>query len=293
MVFRSDYFFNYITIYHVKAKRRNVALRVTTLFLTIIAVLSCNTFGAATPESKEHSFLPGECLNSPNMTFYPDIFYDPLHHPRTIGYFVDNNYMEDPGIADIRNSATITLSFSLDMNIETDVSGFWNTEYRYIPGSDVYLQFGSNSAKVSKEYERVYKDIDFSLSHGHGVAYSTVYYSGGMSLTADKTFLDFAPGDNIAPLAFLLNHTPWINEFEVPGILHESGGQILGRAFSMAIPVGGYEVFDESITFNLSVPVKVGMYLTWLNERLTDPDAELHYRDETLTCNFTITKNFR
>lgn len=276
-----------------RAKGMNDALRVTTLFLTTIAVLSCNNFGAATPESHEHSFLPGECLNSPNMTFYPDIFYDTLH-PCTIGFLVGQGMMEDPGIESIMNSATIRLSFSLDMNIETDVSGFWNTEYRYIPGDESFSQFGSNSAKLSNEYERVYKEIDFtSLSQGRSSAYSTVYYSGGMSLTSDRTFLDFAPGENIASLAFLVDYCPWIDKLEVPGILHEAVGHTLGRAFTLAIPVDGYEVLDESITFNLSVPVKVGMYLTWLNERLTDPDAELHYRDETLTCNFTITKNFR
>lgn len=63
-----------------------------------------------------------------------------------------------------------------------------------------------------------------------------------------------------------------------------------GRVFGIYIPTRDFEEIDEDVTFNLSVPVKVGLYLTWLNDKISDPEAPFPYRDETLTCTFTIHK---
>ena len=56
----------------------------------------------------------------------------------------------------------------------------------------------------------------------------------------------------------------------------------------VCIPVLDSKEVVEGITFTLTIPVKVGLYLTWLNDKLSDPDAPFPYYDDTLTCTFTL-----
>ena len=53
------------------------------------------------------------------------------------------------------------------------------------------------------------------------------------------------------------------------------------------IPTEDCELTEEEVTFELNIPVKVVMYLNWINDKLTDPDAPVPYKDEVLHCKFT------
>ena len=54
-----------------------------------------------------------------------------------------------------------------------------------------------------------------------------------------------------------------------------------------SIPMGEYKLIEEAVTFELNIPVKVVLYLTWLNNKLTNPNAPVPYTDEVLHCTFT------
>ena len=41
---------------------------------------------------------------------------------------------------------------------------------------------------------------------------------------------------------------------------------------------------------SLEIPVKVVMYLNWLDDRITDPNAPIPYREDVLRCEFTVDK---
>ena len=58
----------------------------------------------------------------------------------------------------------------------------------------------------------------------------------------------------------------------------------------MYFPIEGFELVDEEVTFNITLPIKLGMCLNWINDLLTDPDAEYQYKDVILTETFTINK---
>lgn len=50
-----------------------------------------------------------------------------------------------------------------------------------------------------------------------------------------------------------------------------------------------YEVVPwDKVTLKVEIPVRVGMFLHWLNDLKTDPDAKMEFRDEVLSGEVTI-----
>ncbi len=164
------------------------------------------------------------------------------------------------------------------------------TSFRYIPSDDVYAQFGSNNMKVKKAYETEYKNT-WRPNNPYLVKNYEVYYESGLSVTADREFAGYPAGENIAS-CFAYNslnpHTPIPNEeladLSIIGDWRYAAGSLL---FDVHVKEEKNDV-KEAVTFTMNIPVKVGLALTWLANRLSDPDAPYPYREETLTCTFTV-----
>ena len=45
---------------------------------------------------------------------------------------------------------------------------------------------------------------------------------------------------------------------------------------------------NDNINIHLEIPVKVGLFLNYLNDRITNPNAEMKYRNEVLSGDFTF-----
>lgn len=60
-----------------------------------------------------------------------------------------------------------------------------------------------------------------------------------------------------------------------------------GESVSFSVPLDDFTVVKEPVTFELNIPVKVVMYLRWLNDRLIDLSAPVPYKEEVLHCRFT------
>ena len=58
----------------------------------------------------------------------------------------------------------------------------------------------------------------------------------------------------------------------------------------LQIPLEGKMLTNEWVKFTLEIPVKVVMYLNWLDDRITDPNAPIPYREDVLRCEFTVDK---
>lgn len=43
-------------------------------------------------------------------------------------------------------------------------------------------------------------------------------------------------------------------------------------------------IVDGNPAFYISIPVKVGMYMKYLNDARTNPNAKMEYRDNVITC---------
>ena len=59
------------------------------------------------------------------------------------------------------------------------------------------------------------------------------------------------------------------------------------ESISFSVPMGDFKVIAEPVTFELNIPVKIVMYLQWLNDKIADPNALVPYKEEVLYCRFT------
>ena len=264
--------------------------RVIWLFILLGSfVSSCNKL-SGTP-SQEYTLLPGECLTSPALSFSTDHFR-----------IVDNSTtLEHTGRFDY------CLVFDFDMrSVLHKVPERSDRDGRYCPAENVFDEFGENSLAVKNAYETYWRDVA-SSTNWETFYVSTIFYDCGASLVADKDFARFKAGENILNDALSYDewlaaedrdHKVFISPLWPPSSpdLHLDGFQYryaLGaNAIAIVIPWRGGEllVVDEDVTFTFKMPVKVGLYLTWLSNRLTDPNAPFPYREETLTCTFTAHK---
>lgn len=242
---------------------RRIILVWAIVFLSVCA-LSCNK-DSSVPEAMEETFLPGECLRSPALSF---------------SNFLINDYTGPNGFV---------FSFTMDMNCEYSRLGppWASRDYRYLPTDDVFNAFEGSCPNIKELYEEVWQEV--TDSRAGNCFSSSIFYDSGISLTADKEFAGFPAGDNIASSVFFEGPVP-ANFHSIPVGDSFTYNYYLPQGFALRIPINDFDIVDEDITFNLSIPVKVGLYMTWLSNKLTDPDAPFPYREETLTCTFTVNK---
>lgn len=245
----------------------NTWSRVTLAWVSVllsVGALSCNKVSSV-PAPMEETFLPGECLNSSALIF---------------SNFLINDYTEPNGFV---------FSFIMDMDCEFSRLGSpWaSRDYRYLPTDDVFNAFVDNCPSIKELYEDAWHEVIESRA---GLCFSSsIFYDSGINLTANKEFAGFPAGDNIASSVLFDSPVP-ANTHSIPVGNSFTYNYYLPRVFALRIPINDFDIVDEDITFTLSIPVKVGLYLTWLSNRLTDPDAPFPYREETLTCTFTAHK---
>ena len=224
--------------------------------LTGMILAGCASMDAV-GDIRENSLVPGECLRSGTLAFL--------------------GAKEDA-------SGDICLNFALDCAVKyeaLDSRGGNVLCYRYAPCDEVYADFGAEADDVRMAYERAYEDIYGTLAADR--CDFTIYYDGGLTLTADAGYAGHPAGEDLSPELCAAAFLPY-GERTIPSEGFEYAYR-LQRAVSILIPKSK-AVAD--VTFTLALPVKVGLYLTWLDNRLTDPDAPYPYREETLTCTFTV-----
>lgn len=244
---------------------RRVILVWAIVFLSVCAS-SCSI--GPIPPPLEKTFLPGECLRSPALIF-------------SRFYLYEGKYRTDG-----TRQTFFVFSFAMDMKCVFSPAPPRGVD-RYLPTDDVFNAFVDNCPSIKELYEDAWHEVIESRA---GLCFSSsIFYDSGISLTADKEFAGFPAGDNIASSVFFEGPVP-ANFHSIPVGDSFTYNYYLPQGFALRIPINDFDIVDEDITFNLSIPVKVGLYLTWLSNKLTDPDAPFPYREETLTCTFTVNK---
>ncbi len=249
---------------------------------TLSILSSCEKFGAMTPDSIQVSLFPGECMTG-NLTLC-------------------DSYKENGGAilsADGDMHSGLEIGFEINMAVQTDVVERINligpvSVYRQIPTDKVYNQFGDNSKNVQKGYEDIYAAYSEVCGVGKekGLT-STIYYTDGMVLTADKDFAGIKAGENLASIVHGFGSEDYWQKAPIPGISVPSNYYPLLQYIAIKFYDEGFDVVTEQVAMHLEIPVKVGMLLTLINDRLNDSEAEMQFRDEILTCDFTISKNLK
>ena len=217
--------------------------------------------------------------------------------------------LEDPTTADGR----FVFSFNMDIDEGTyeKVSGKVYASSRQMPSDSLFSSL-ENRRKVKSEFKKIYDSFtesyiaDFPEDVSKdGFDIMTLLYDGGMSLTADKEFAGYPAGWNLAPK---ITGTYYRGVGTDPIISHvnntsdKSGGYLdiqmdyisMTQSYiGFSIPIDGMELTDETITFTLDIPVKVVMYLNWLDDRIDNPDAPVPYKDVVLHCRFKTEHGMR
>lgn len=245
----------------------------TTILVFIVSIVvhmlsGCNRIGTAIPDPLERGLLTGECLKSDNL--------------KTSLRIESNSFQ---------------FAFGLDMDSSTEELPE-GAVYRRIPPSVAYMAFGNNGKVVQDEFDRIFNDFYHNQSVYSGLIFATtVFYDEGMTLTANKAFAGHAAGENLIPYC-VENEQGIYSRKSVYLPLNEGVSYKYMIPYDtltpyLAFPCGDFKIVDEDVTFTLKIPVKVALYLTWLNNRLSNPNAEMPLQEMVLQGVFNIGKGLR
>ena len=256
--------------------------KVSTLFFATVLLVACSNlddirelFGYYPPspdDQKPVSIYPGECLNQVQIGY--------ATHLKTKLY--SNSHTAD----------VLCVVFKLYWDMETEHVN--RTIYRAVPSKAIYEEFGKEAKKVKQAYDELFDEYFKAVNvadcdNTHGIN-TTLYYYGGVVINANKAFAGIPAWTNLeSAIIPLSDNSEKYGLTPIPSIEIPEGYYALGDRIAINFPLKGHELVDgEEVTFHLEIPVKVGLLLTLLRDRLTDPDAQMQYRDEVLTCDFTI-----
>ncbi|MBO7117163.1 MAG: hypothetical protein J6V81_00625 [Bacteroidales bacterium] len=257
------------------------------LSATILAVSSCGKMPSASQDAREITILPGECLN--NNTLWHHLFE--YHAQEYVLPYIVNSQRNAFGELEAN---CMQFAFELDLDAEKENLHRCNkTEYRYRPTENVFSSFGESTKLVKEQYEVVYDSIKESpYWKGGTLCSTTIYYSGGLVIKADEDFAGVPAGENIASVAHVFYSPEAFLAHSCIDILSDAGIPEsyvpLTKGISIRIPTEGFEIIDRAVKLQFEIPVKVGLFLHYLNDRMSDPTATMQFRDEVLTCEFTM-----
>ncbi len=239
----------------------NVILSTT---ITLLVFSGCTK----TPKSMPVGFLPGECLTSAELILRDDVregFDFNLQLSQATSFFDDNPL----GVVCI------------------------------VPPKDVWQQFGDNSEYVKQAYFSACESIIDNHYNGDGRCdkeiYTSVYTVGDIFITSNKTICGVPAGENLSGLFKYYSYNN--NRLEGPelSIKGVKGISLFAPESCMPYAFRITKADNESIMeveqgteLYVSIPVRVGLYLHWLNDKLAEPDSQMEYRDEVLTCTIRI-----
>lgn len=239
-------------------------------FLSISAIAVITITSACTSaidpkyECDEVAIIPGECIKDYSFEF--------------------NNSFRITGDYDGR------LGFMIELTMKAleDEDYISAEKYRIVPKSSIIDGFGADASNVRVAYENIYTEYRAKFGPDPDNEFiTTVYYRDGLVITADKEFAGIPAGENLASILrvfpdCLKDYTP------IPTIDAPQGYYPLKMTMPLKWWIGDLDVVEENVHFEVEMPVKVGLMLTLLRDRLTNPDAEMQFRDEVLTGSFTL-----
>lgn len=259
----------------------------TRIFLIIITtvICACDKAGiVADTEPIEKTVLPGECFKSTSLCFAglqeSSFMYTSVY---TLPFLFDENDI-------YYDKVSLGAPYSV-------------RDFSYRPSEEAYRLFADNANTVHSIFEDYLQDIMFEAPENFQL--STIFYDSGISLIGDKDFAGFKAGENI--VADAMDYPTWYSAKEksvcILDFLYPADHFVLPiddnftyryalcyRGVSIRVPQRNFRVIDDDVTFTLTIPVKIGLYLTWINDKIANPDAPFPYREEVLTCTFTIHK---
>lgn len=256
------------------------------ILLLILSVTSCSIFEPQGVEVNERILLTGECLTSTELIY---------------------NHLDDDKDHLVRDNHFI-FCFTLDVaDVEKKTNQLlWPNTYDIKPAKRLYNLFGQNKKKVEERFNSLFDGFSETYKSdwkSGSFDVTTILYNGGISLIADKEFAGFSPGENLSEL---IKCAPLYDSYVEGGVadpvlshvanLKENAGKyldipldyhsLIGTSIEFSVPMNDFKLSDETVKFELEIPVKTVMYLNWLNNNISSPDASPAYKEEVLHCKF-------
>ena len=258
-----------------------------TVFLPFLACCTKEINRDIPAQDRDYIFITGECLASNQLHFVAGTVNDYTTRVQSYKFLFRFDLAGDV------------------VFVNTDASEVkdpvWTFTYMtFIPADEVFNSFGENAPIVSQLYEDSWRG-------GYHDGKSSIFLDSGVSFIADKDFAGYEAGSNIAE--DIISYHQWstagrvatdkpiiemTKDFQSQFWNMDPIGEPLNNydclegLFDISIPIRDDKEIVEDITFTLTIPVKVGLYLNWINDKLSDPDAPFPYYDDTLTCTFTV-----
>jgi hypothetical protein len=250
-------------------------------FIGVFALLglsSCVMIGASKADAPTTTFLPGECF---------------------VGASIEYRAVKT-------NDSRVYFPFYITNANDVVYEGYGKKRWgpgatkavRFVPSDEVYAVFGENSEAVKSEFIKIFNEFDNYLSSDrswNSELFTILYNEGSSTLTADKEFAGRQPGENLIDLMCNSKedeyrmYDPVNSFFEIP----LDYDYMLNSHFNLYINIESYDLVEDSVNFELKMPVKVVMYLNWLNDKISDPDAPVPYEERELYCKFTTDFNLK
>lgn len=258
------------------------------IFCLCLLVVGCDKFGAETPNAKSIALITGECLQSNEL--------QPFFFEEDQTYRIDHIALDD-------GMEPEGFEFCLLFDLNEDLFGLPYPAkapsskfdlYVHGPNYSVFELFGDETQQVvdafntsleliKEKYKSVYS---YSWSYNY-----TFYYNNGLVIKADREFGGVPAGENLAESIAYIPHYSRTDNYVLPEDLAMIPGDARPmRSIFIRIPIGNKKVVDEEVSFHVEIPIKVGMFLTMLKDRLTNPNTVMQCEEELFTCDFTIDK---
>lgn len=232
-------------------------------------------------------------------SYFPDPLSDRVNEPEAI-VIIPGECIRGPWI-ESGNSFRVTgdydghlgLLMQLSLNVALDSEMTTDNVYRLVPRASIIEAFGEDAAQVKNAYQEIFNEYRAHFGENPDNALvSTVYYCGGLVITANKEFAGIPAGENLAPILHVF--PDYLKEsVPIPTIDVPENYIPLQLNNPIKFWIDGYEVVDDLVEFEVRMPVKIGMMLTLLRDRITNPSAEMQFTDEILTGHFAIPRGLR
>ena len=244
-------------------------LSICAFIMALFGVYGCNIFTPAGRPAPLHSvFLPGESLMSNGFLY---------------------TYTEQPisEMFTLHIDKQPHLRFWVILDMESDTlhlpslygSGF-STNRGIEPTDAAFNAFKNNSKLVKKEYNNCFSEIQSLV--GEGFDFTSIYYDDGIKLISDHSLNGIPAGENLWSVTKIYPS----NQLKTTLLNFEN---TLPSRLTVMIPLSENDLSDkDDIHIHLEIPVKVGLFLNYLNDRITNPNAEMQYRNEVLSGDFTF-----
>ena len=175
----------------------------------------------------------------------------------------------------------VTLDMESDTLALPSLYGFGFSNNSGIEPTDAtFSVFKNNSKRVKKEYKNCFSEIQSQV--GEEFNLTSIYYDDGIKLISDHSFNGIPAGENL----WTITKAYPSNQLKICLLSFENA---LPNCLYIMIPLSENDLSDkDDIHIHLEIPVKVGLFLNYLNDRITNPYAEMKYRNEVLSGDFTF-----